>query len=253
MALYEKLISTGGLHFWLGTYMDVLFQEGPNEEAYQFWRSKVLPRIQNPANAAILAPQTKHHPFGTKRISLEQGYFETFNQDNVDLIDLRANPIATFTETGIVTSDSKSHDFDIVILATGFDSITGGITQIPIYGKDNLTIASKWSEGVYTYLGMASHSFPNLFWTYGPQAPTAFATGPSSAETQGGWIIACLKWMREKGAKSIEATEQAEQEWRRHVNEVADKSLFPMAESWYCKLSIPLLMTMALMGVGCEM
>ena len=233
MRLYEKLYSTGGLHFWLGTYMDVLFQAGPNEEAYQYWRARTLPRIKDPKDAEILAPKEKPHPFGTKRISLEQEFFEVFNQDNVDLVNLREHPIEEFTENGIKTADGKTREFDLVILATGFDAITGGITQMDIRGTDGGTIKDKWSKGTYTQLGMATSGFPNLFWTYGPQAPTAFATGPSSAETQGSWIIECLRYMREHSITSIEATREAEEEWRAHVNEVADKSLFPQADSWY--------------------
>lgn len=238
--LYEKLYDTGGLHFWLGTYKDVLFKPELNEEAYQFWRSKTLSRIQDPKNQEILAPAIKPHPFGTKRISLEQGYFEGFNQPNVSLVSLRENPITQFTQSGIQTSDGQEHPFDIIILATGFDSITGGITQIDITGTDpNLSIQQKWKEGIYTNLGMTTHGFPNLFFTYGPQAPTAFATGPSSAETQGAWIVQTLVYMHDSGIKTIDATREAEEQWRKHVNEVADKSLFPLAESWYFGANIP--------------
>lgn len=234
MAFYDKLYSTGGLHFWLGTYMNVLFEPEANEEAYQYWRAKTLPRIRDPKVADILAPEKKIHPFGTKRISLEQQYFEIFNQSNVDIVDLRTNPIIEFTPTGIRTSqDERTHEFDVIILATGFDSITGGITQINITGTEpHVTIEDKWRHGTYTNLGMTTSSFPNLFFTYGPQAPTAFATGPSSAETQGEWIVSCLEYMREKGYASIDATPEAEKGWREHVNEVADKSLFPEADSW---------------------
>ena len=233
MKLYEKLYSTGGLHFWLGTYMDVLFEEEPNEEAYQFWRNKTIARIQDPTAAEILAPKKKIHPFGTKRISLEQKYFEIFNQDNAEIINLRETPIEEFVETGIKTSDGKTREFDVIALATGFDSITGGITQMNIRGIEGHTIEEKWKDGTYTQLGMTTSGFPNLFFTYGPQAPTAFATGPSSAEAQGSWIIECLRYMREHNINSIDATREAEVEWRKHVNEVADKSLFPQADSWY--------------------
>jgi hypothetical protein len=216
MQLYEELYHTGGLHFWLGTYMDVLFNEELNEEAYQFWREKTIKRIEVPAKAEILAPRKKIHPFGTKRISLEDKF-----------------PITEFTSSGIRTADGTHQDYDLVILATGFDSITGSITQINIRNAQGQSIEDKWSKATYTNLGMTTAGFPNLFFTYGPQAPTAFATGPSSAETQGAWIVACLDHMREKGLKTIEPTVEAEKEWRRHVNEVADKSLFVQADSWY--------------------
>lgn len=239
LKLYESLYWTGGLHFWLGTYMDILFDEDLNEEAYQFWRSKTVPRIKDPAKAEILAPAKKIHPFGTKRISLESDFFEVFNQDNVDLIDLRSNNIEEFTETGIKTADGKIHEFDLIILATGFDSITGGITQMDIQNPEGQTIREKWKNGTYTSLGMTTHGYPNLFFTYGPQAPTAFATGPSSAETQGAWVVEALKYMRENGYKSMDPTTESEKEWRDHVNEIANKSLFPLAESWYFGANIP--------------
>ncbi len=229
---YEELYHRGGLQFWLGTYMDVLFDEEINQEAYEFWRQKTLPRIKDPRHQEILAPEKKHDPFGTKRISLETNYFECFNQDNVEIVNMKENNIAEIVPEGIKTEDGKLHELDVIVFATGFDSITGGITQIPIYGTEGQTIEEKWRSGTYTQLGMTTSGFPNLFFTYGPQAPTAFATGPSSAETQGAWIVECLKYMREKGYSSIDATREAEEEWRRHTNEVADKSLFPQANSW---------------------
>jgi cation diffusion facilitator CzcD-associated flavoprotein CzcO len=130
MKLYEKLYHAGGLQFWLGTYMNILYQEEYNEEAYQFWRSKVLPRIKDKKNQEILAPAIKQDPFGTKRISLEKNFFECFNQDNVEVIDLRENSITEFTPEGIKTSDGNLHELDVVVFATGFDSITGGVSII---------------------------------------------------------------------------------------------------------------------------
>ncbi|KJX98671.1 hypothetical protein TI39_contig398g00004 [Zymoseptoria brevis] len=140
---------------------------------------------------------------------------------------------------GIRTADGELRDYDLVILATGFDSITGSITQIDIRNSEGQSVEDKWAKATYTNLGMTTAGFPNLFFTYGPQAPTAFATGPSSAETQGAWIVACLDHMREKGLKTVESTVEAEQEWRKHVNEVADKSLFTQADSWYFGANIP--------------
>ena len=229
---YEKLFHMGGLQFWLGTYMDTLYKDEWNEEIYQFWRSKTLPRIKDKRNQEILAPEKKIDPFGTKRISLEAGFFECFNQDNVELVDLRSNQIKEFVPEGIKTMDEKVHEFDVVVFATGFDSITGGITQIEILGTDGKTVEEKWKGGTYTQLGMTTSKFPNLFFTYGPQAPTAFATGPSSAETQGGWIVECIQHMRDNNYSTIEATREAEEEWRKHTNEVANTSLFPQANSW---------------------
>jgi cation diffusion facilitator CzcD-associated flavoprotein CzcO len=240
MELYEKLFHTGGLHFWLGTYLDVLFDHDANDEAYAFWRAKTLPRINEERNQELLAPAIPLDPFGTKRISLEEGYFEIFNQSNVELVSTRENAIVRFSEKGIVTADGREHVFDTICLATGFDSITGGITQIDIRGTDpDLSIASKWSKGVFTNLGMTTSGFPNLFFTYGPQAPTAFATGPASAEAQGEWIAKLLVYMRDRNLQIVEATREAEEEYREHVLEIGNKGLFKEARSWYYGDNIP--------------
>lgn len=237
---YQKLIKAGGLNFWLGTYSDVLFDENANNEAYEFWRQSVLTRINNPRNQEVLAPKIPHHPFGTKRVSLENKYFEVFNQDNVGLVNLLENPIIEITESGIKTQDGTCHEVDLIVAATGFDSVTGGITAIDIRGTDpNLSIKDKWAGGVRTLFGMASSGFPNLFMMYGPQAPTAFTTGPSSAECQGDWIIACLSYLRVHNLTRIEATEEAENQWRNHTLEIGEKGLFSKAKSWYFGDNIP--------------
>lgn len=177
MQMYEELYHAGGLQLWLGTYLDCYYNEEYNEELYQFWRSKTLPRIHDKKNQELLAPEKKPHPFGTKRISLEKGYFECFNEDNVELISTHENDIAEFTPEGIKTADGKVHDCDVIVFATGFDTHTGGMTQIDMKGVDGETIEDKWKDGVYTQLGIAAAGFPNMFFCYGPQAPTAFATG----------------------------------------------------------------------------
>lgn len=239
-AFYKTLLMSGGLHFWLGTYQDVLFDETANAEVYEYWRQSVLPRIKDPKDQEILAPKVAPHPFGTKRISLENKYFEVFNQDNVDLISLANNPPLAVTETGITTEDGKHREIDILITATGFDSVTGGITAIDIRGTDpTKSIKDRWSKGTYTMLGMTTSGFPNMFFMYGPQAPTAFATGPSSAECQGQWITTALSRMREKGLTKIDATKEAEQEWRDHTLDAGDKGLFKKANSWYYGDNIP--------------
>jgi len=210
-----------------------------NDTAYQFWREKTIQRINDPKKAEILAPKIPLHPFGTKRISLEQGYFENFNQPNVDLVNLRETPVAALVPEGIKTTDGQVHALDILVMATGFDSITGGLTQIDLRGISGQHITKKWADDVYTYLGMTVNDFPNMFYVYGPQAPTAFATGPISAETQGAWIVKCIQHMMENGLVSINATEDAEKEWKEHVNEVGGRGLFSQAQSWYYGDNIP--------------
>jgi cation diffusion facilitator CzcD-associated flavoprotein CzcO len=237
--LYEELYNKGGVYFWLGTFSDVLKDNRANDTAYEFWRQKTIQRIDDPKTAELLAPKIAPHPYGTKRVSLEQNYFETFNRDNVSLVDLIFNPIDTFTKNGIKTKDGVEHEFDVIILATGFDSVTGGLTQIDIRGTDGTSIKEKWSGGVRTHLGMTTAGFPNLFMVYGPQAPTAFATGPMCAETQGGWIAKALLYLRDGRLNSMEPTTKAEEAWREHVVDSAQEGLFSQAKSWYFGDNIP--------------
>lgn len=177
--LYNELYTTGGLHFWLGTYADVLKSKEANNTAYEFWRKKTAARIKDPATAEILAPKVPPHPYGTKRVSLENQYFEAFNQDNVSIVSTKQNPIESFTEKGIKTKDGKEYELDVIGLATGFDSISGrlesmsstrlstnimlgSMMQIDVRGIGGIALKDKWLEGVWTYLGMTSAGFPNM-------------------------------------------------------------------------------------------
>jgi len=178
-AAYEGLWTKGGFSFWLANYADLFTDEKGNDCAYAFWREKVLERINDPVRQEILAPSIPPHPFGGKRPSLELNYYEAYNQSNVDLIDLLKNPIVEITETGVLTCDGVAHDLDVLIMATGFDALTGGITQIDIKGTDGRLIREKWSERVKTYLGLTTANYPNMFILYGPQGPTAFCNGPT--------------------------------------------------------------------------
>jgi len=236
--LFEELYHKGGVYFWLGTFSDVLKDKRANDLAYDFWREKTIRRIKDPAMAEVLAPKVPPHAFGTKRISLEQDYFEQFNRDNVNVVDLNSEPIETLTSHGIQTKNGEQ-EFDVVCLATGFDSVTGGLTQIDIRGVDGITIKDKWSNGVWTHLGMTTTGFPNMFYIYGPQAPTAFATGPACAEAQGDWIGKCLSFMRENNVNSIQPRPEAEAAWKEHVNTSAQEGLFSETKSWYFGDNIP--------------
>ncbi|CAK3755532.1 unnamed protein product [Lecanosticta acicola] len=238
MRQYEQLYNAGGLKLWLGTYIAMLIDEDLNEEVYQFWRSKTIARVADPVRAEILAPERKVHPFGTKRVSLEQNFFEVFNQENVDLVDLHSTPIEEFLPNAIRTSDGYVHEVELIVLATGFVSYTGGITDIDIRNAHGQSIKDKWTQETHTTLGMATSGFPNLFFQYGPQAPTAFSTGPISAETQGAWIEQLLLHARDNGFKTVECTPEAEKEWRKHVHDVANQTLFPKAKSWYMGANI---------------
>jgi cation diffusion facilitator CzcD-associated flavoprotein CzcO len=237
-ATFERLWEIGGFAPWIGSFSDILLNEEANRAAYKFWRDKTRARINDPAVAEILAPTEPIHPFGVKRPSLEQNFYEIFNQPNVKLVDLRSTPIERVTSSGIKTA-AREHELDILVLATGFDAVTGGLTSIDIRGTQGATLKEKWAKGVRAHLGMAVAGFPNLLFVYGPQSPNAFCNGPTCAEVQGDWVARLLDYLRQRNLTRVEATVSAEETWRAHVLAVADTSLFPRADSWYLGANIP--------------
>jgi cyclohexanone monooxygenase len=238
LAVFESAWQKGGFHFWGGTFSDITLRREANLLAYEFWRERTRARIEDPAMADKLAPADPPHPFGTKRPSLEQWYYEVFNQDNVTLVDVRAEPIEEITPRGVRTS-SRHYDLDILVLATGFDASTGGLTQIDIRGLSGRTLKDTWSAGVETHLGIGIPDFPNLLMLYGPQSPTAFCNGPTCAELQGDWVADCLSYLRDKGLARIETSPAAGESWTRHMADLAAGTLLPLAESWYMGANIP--------------
>src|SRR5271154_3107956 len=194
-ATFERIWEIGGLAPWVGSFNDLLANEKSNRAAYEFWRDKTWERINDPAVGEMLAPTEPVHPYGTKRPSLEQNFFEIFNQPNVSLVDLRKTPIERVTRSGIRTAAGE-YELDILVLATGFDAVTGGLTSIDIRGIQGETLKEKWAKGVRAHLGMAVAGFPNLLFVYGPQSPNAFCNGPTCAEVQGDWIARLLVRLR---------------------------------------------------------
>ena len=228
-AIFEAAWRKGGFHFWGGTFHDINLNREANQLAYEFWRDKTRARIKDPAVAEKLAPMNAPHPFGTKRPSLEQRYFEVFNQDNVALVDLREEPIEEITASGVRTR-SRHYELDVLVLATGFDASTGGLTEIDIRGVSGRTLKDIWSTGVKTHLGFGIPDFPNLLVLYGPQSPTSFCNGPTCAELQGDWLVDCLCYLRDKGYRRIEATAAAGEAWTQHMASLAEGTLLPLAE-----------------------
>lgn len=235
---YERLWEAGGFKFWLGVYGDIYTDETANRTAYEFWKKKTRERIDNPKLAEILAPSDPPHPYGVKRPSLEQWFFEIFNQDNVELVNLREERIDSVLPHGIKTI-KREFNLDIIALATGFDAVTGGLTSINLIGTDGVALKDKWSKGVRTHLGLATANFPNMLMSYGPQAPTGFCNGPSSAEYQGECIVDMLKHLRSSGFSKFDVLPEYEEKWRNHIIDIASKTLFPKANSWYMGANIP--------------
>lgn len=238
-AFYEKLWENGGFEFWLATYQDMLFKMDANREAYNFWVKKTRARIHDPVKRDILAPLEPPHAFGTKRPSLEQNFYEQFNRPNVHVVDINANPIVEVKPEGVLTADGKLHELDVLAVATGFDSVTGGMKNMGLRNIHGEYLNDAWKEGTWSYLGMTCNGYPNMFFLYGAQGPTAFSNGPSCVETQGNWIIDAIQKIKSDDLKSIDPTKDSEEAWRKNVAEISNKTLFPGTNSWYMGANIP--------------
>lgn len=237
-ATYERFWQAGGFPLWLGMYQDLLADEDANRTFYDFWREKVHQRVHDPATAELLAPAEPPHPFGVKRPALEQNYFDVFNQDNVRLIDQNDEPVLEITPTGIVTKNGPI-ECDIIALATGFDNNRGGILAIDIQGVNGERLQDKWANRVDTFMGVSTTGFPNMLFLYGPQSPSGFCNGPTSAEYQGDMVVDFLTHVRENGYTRFESTRDAEKDWTTHVDELFEGSLFTKARSWYWGANVP--------------
>jgi len=192
--------------------------------------------VADPDVAAKLAPTS--HPYATKRPCLDTGYFETYNRDNVTLVDVRETPIVEVDAAGVRTSRGR-YDVDALVFATGFDAMTGPLLAINPVGVGGLTLREKWEHGPRTYLGLATAGFPNLFTITGPGSPSVLTNMIMSIEQHVEWITDCMVAMRERGATTIEPEPDAEDFWVDHVNEVGNMTLYPKADSWYMGANVP--------------
>ncbi|MBW0292598.1 MULTISPECIES: flavin-containing monooxygenase [Rhodococcus] len=239
-AVFERLWNQGGFAFWLGNFSDYLFNEKTNALAYEFWKNKIKPQIKDPLKSELLAPEVAPHPFGAKRPALHQNYYEVMNQTNVSLVSSKETPIVGFTETGIRTADGAEHgEFDIIVLATGFDNNTGALTSIDVRNANGVTLRDKWSQGVDAYLGAVTAGFPNAIFVYGPQSPAAFGNGSTNAERQGEVMIELFEYLRSNGLTRFESTVDADKAWTKHINETDAKAIFHGTKSWYNGGNIP--------------
>ncbi|ANB73723.1 cyclohexanone monooxygenase [Paraburkholderia phytofirmans OLGA172] len=237
VAHYEACWNDGGFSLWIGSYQDILFDKRANETAAEFVRGKIRARVKDPAIADMLCPPVGQ-TYGTKRQPCETNYYETYNRDNVTLVDIKKAPIEEITETGITTTDA-SYEFDCLIYATGFDAFTGALFKMDIRGRNGQMLKERWSAGPRTLVGLAAHGFPNMFTITGPQSPSVLFNMPLGIEMHCEWIAECIEHMSENGVASIEANEREEDDWIAHVKEVADASLLPEATSWYLGANIP--------------
>ncbi len=235
-AIYEELWQAGGFKFLWGGFNDILRDKAANYTAAEFIRGKIREIVENPEVAERLCPTD--HPYGSKRPPIDTDYYVTFNRDNVSLVDIRESPIVEITREGIRTQDAH-YDLDIIVLATGFDAMTGSLLRIDIQGVDGLRLADKWEGGPRTYLGLQVAGFPNLFTITGPGSPSVLLNMPTAIEQHVDWISDCIEHMRDGGVTRIEAKEDAENRWVEHVNDVAKQTLYYEAKSWYVGANIP--------------
>jgi cation diffusion facilitator CzcD-associated flavoprotein CzcO len=236
-AIYEAAWEKGGLQF-RAAFRDLLMDKAANDTAAAFLKAKIREIVQDPETAAKLADID--HPYAAKRPPIDTNYFETFNRDNVTLVDVRANPIERITPRGIRLRDGTEHALDIIVFATGFDAMTGPLLRLNITGRDGLPLAEAWAAGPRTYLGLQVDGFPNLFTITGPGSPSVLCNMPVCIEQHAEWIADCIAHLREQGIARMEPEPAAVERWVAHVNEAANATLLPQAgHSWYLGANVP--------------
>ena len=235
-AIYQERWDAGGLGAITGAYNNTIIDAEANEIAAEFVRSKIRETVTDPAVAELLCP--KDYPIGTKRICLDTNYYETFNRDNVTLVDVKRAPIVEVLPHGLRTDD-KGYELDAIVYATGFDAMTGALTGIDIQGRGGQKLAEKWADGPRTFLGIASAGFPNLFMITGPGSPSVLSNMITSIEQHVDWVADYIQYLGAHELTQFEPLLEAEDKWVEHVNEVAHRTLYPSAASWYMGANIP--------------
>ena len=234
--IYEQLWEEGGFKFLWGSFFDVTLNEEANETAAAFIRRKIREIVKDPAVAEKLCPTD--HPYGSKRPPIDTDYYETFNRGNVTLVDLRDEPIARITASGVET-ETSNYEVDIIVFATGFDAVTGTLLRMNITGRDGLTLEEKWADGPRSYLGVQIAGFPNLFTITGPGSPSILVNVPTAIEQHVEWIADCIDHVRQLDKSRIEPSVEAEAAWADRVAEASQIGLFNRANSWYVGANIP--------------
>lgn len=233
---FEALWQQPGFAFWFGNFADLLMDPTVNEYACEFLRSKIRERVRDPAVAEKLMPR---HPFGTKRVPLENGYYEVYNRDNVTLVDLRESPIERITPEGVRTRAGE-HPLDVLIFATGFDAVTGALGQIDIRGAGGKPLREAWRHGPVTYLGLQVAGFPNLFTIAGAHNAASLCNAVRCTEQNVDWVVGCIRYMRDRRFTRIAATVEAQAQWTQHVRETSEATLLEtMTDSWFFGANTP--------------
>jgi cyclohexanone monooxygenase len=226
---YEASWNRLGFGFAL-TYYDILLNKQANDTAAEFIRRKISGLVNDPVLCDKLTP--KNHPFASRRPSVDSGYFQAFNRDNVELADVREFPIQEFTPEGIRTED-KLHTFDMIIFATGFDVFTGSLFKPEIIGRAGMTLKQKWADGPVTHLGIGVSDFPNMFIVVGPGSPSLLSNVIVSTEEQIDWMADLVQTMKQQGSVEVEVSPEAEKVWGQHINDRVKETLYLSTDSYY--------------------
>jgi cation diffusion facilitator CzcD-associated flavoprotein CzcO len=226
----------GGFRLFIDSYQDILVNKDANDTISDYIRERIHERVNDPAVAELLAP--KGYAYGTKRPPLETNYYEVYNQDNVTLVDVRKAPIDRVTETGVKTTGGD-HEFDVLILATGFDAMTGPLLAMGVVGRNGQKLEDKWADGPHTYLGISVNEFPNLFLITGPQSPSVLYNMPLAIEDHVDFATDAIRYLQDNGIDTIEPDLESEEKWVDHANELAQATLLPGTDSWYMGANIP--------------
>ncbi len=235
LATLEDGWRKGGLLMW-NVFSDLMTDRLANEVTAEFLRGKIRQIVEDPATAELLCPRS--HPVGSKRLCVDSGYYETFNRDNVSLVDVGTHPIKAVLPDGLLHA-GKKHELDMLVFATGFDAMTGTLLRIDVRGREGVSLGERWREGPQSLLGLAVSGFPNLFTITGPGSPSVLSHVLMAIEQHVDWIADCLCHLRQEGLAQIEACAEAEAEWGAHVQEVADGTFFREADSWYMGANVP--------------
>ena len=232
---YQRRWNKGGVNF-VHAFNDLMVDQRSNDTIADFVRSRIRGIVKDPKVAESLSP--KDHPLGAKRICVDTGYYETFNRANVQLVDLKKTPIQQVSSTAVHTGKAV-YELDALVCATGYDALTGAVLNIDIRGRAGQPLRAKWAAGPRTYLGLMTSGFPNLFIITGAGSPSVLVNMVVGIEHHVEWICDCLAYLGSHGMATIEATRPAEDRWVEHVNAAANRTLFPLANSWFLGANIP--------------
>ncbi|MFW2335698.1 flavin-containing monooxygenase [Ilumatobacter sp.] len=229
-AIWDELYASPGFAILVANFGEIFFDEAANRELSDYIADRIRARVDDPVVAEKLIP--RDHGFGLQRLPLETNYFEAYNRDNVELVDLSDTPIERFTPTGIQTTGAH-HELDVIVYATGFDAITGAYDRIDIRGVDGTTLAEKWRDGPRTYVGVLTRGFPNLFMVAGPQSVSGSTNFPRAIETGVDWVTDLIEHAAQRGHRRVEAESDAEQEWVDEVVRAHERLLFRRSKGWF--------------------